>query len=89
MTLGRCDRHGTRVVLPDSRYTVAMQVPHSYPSPTVLRAVIAEFVTRDGTDHSAVEPRIEAILQQLRAGSIELHYDEETASCNFVDKADA
>jgi len=61
-----------------------MQVPYTHLSPAALRAVIAEFVTRDGTDHSAVEPRINAILSQLASGSIELHYDDETASCNFV-----
>jgi uncharacterized protein YheU (UPF0270 family) len=61
-----------------------MQVPYTHLSLAALRAVIAEFVTRDGTDHSAVEPRIDKILSQLAAGSIELHYDDETASCNFV-----
>jgi uncharacterized protein YheU (UPF0270 family) len=43
-----------------------------------LRAFILEFVIRDGTDHTTVEPRIEAVLQQLRDGSAELHFDDET-----------
>lgn len=60
-----------------------MQVPYSHLSPAALRAVIAEFVTRDGTDHSAVEPRIEAIMRQLAAGSAVLHYDDDTRSCNI------
>ncbi len=70
--------------MPDSRYTVAMQVPYSLLSPAALRAVVEEFVTRDGTDNSAVEPRIEAILRQLDSGSVELHYDDDTSSCNII-----
>ena len=66
-----------------------MQVPYTHLSPAALRAVVAEFVTRDGTDHSAVEPRIEAILRQLAAGRIKLHFDEDTASCNFITSEDA
>ena len=61
-----------------------MQVPYTLVSPVALRAVVEEFVTRDGTDHSEVEQRIELIMRQLAAGAIELHFDDETASCNFV-----
>ena len=43
-----------------------------------------EFVTRDGTDHTSVESRIESVLRQLNAGSIELHYDDESQSCNIL-----
>jgi uncharacterized protein YheU (UPF0270 family) len=63
-----------------------MQVPYSLLSPAALRAVVEEFVTRDGTDNSAVEPRIEAILRQLDSGGIELHYDDDAGSCNFITK---
>ena len=37
-------------------------------SPATLRAVVEEFVTRDGTDHSSVDRRIECVLQQLDMG---------------------
>ena len=53
-------------------------------SPLALRAVVAEFVTRDGTDHSLVEPRIEAVMRQLDAGHVELHFDDETQTCNIL-----
>lgn len=65
-----------------------MQVPYSLVSPVALRAVVEEFATRDGTDHSGVEQRIEAIMRQLASGAIELHFDGETASCNFVSTVD-
>ncbi|MCA9157552.1 MAG: YheU family protein [Planctomycetales bacterium] len=61
-----------------------MRIPHTKLSSTALRAVIEEFVTRDGTDHSSVERRIETVLQQLLAGRVELHFDNETRTCNIL-----
>jgi len=61
-----------------------MLIPHSQLSPTTLRAVVEEFVTRDGTDHSLVERRIEAVLSQLDAGLVSLHFDEVSESCNIL-----
>ena len=61
-----------------------MRIPHAELSPAALRGVVQEFVTRDGTDHSSVERRIEAVLRQLDAGRVEVHFDEETETCNIV-----
>jgi uncharacterized protein YheU (UPF0270 family) len=61
-----------------------MRIPHQQLSAAALRAVIEEFVTRDGTDHSSVEPRIELALRQLGFGSVELHFEQETRTCNIV-----
>jgi hypothetical protein len=41
------------------------RIPSTLLSPAALRAVVAEFVTRDGTDHSSVERRIETVMRQL------------------------
>ena len=65
-------------------YTDAMRIPHTQLSPAALRAVVEDFVTRDGTDHSSVERRIEAVLRQLDAGRVELHFDVEAETCNIV-----
>ncbi len=62
----------------------SMLVPHTQLVPATLRAVVSEFVTRDGTDHTSVENRIEAVLRQLEAGRVQLHFDEETKTCNIV-----
>ena len=59
-----------------------MRVPHTLLSPAALRAVVQEFVTRDGTDASSVEQRIETVMRQLDAGIVELHFDDGT--CNIV-----
>ena len=61
-----------------------MRIPHTQLSPATLRAVVQEFVTRDGTDHSHVERRVENVMRQLEAGRVELHFDEQTATCNIV-----
>jgi uncharacterized protein len=61
-----------------------MRISHTLLSPTALRAVVQEFVTRDGTDHSSVERRIEMVLRQLDAGHVELHFDSTTETCNIL-----
>lgn len=61
-----------------------MRIPHRRLSPAALRAVVEEFVTRDGTDHSGMSRRIEFVLLQLGAGGVELHFDEETGTCNIL-----
>ncbi len=66
------------------RILSSMRIPHSQLSLAALRAVVEEFVTRDGTDHSAVKPRIEGVLRQLRVGLVELHFDAEHHTCNIL-----
>jgi hypothetical protein len=66
------------------RLAGCMHIPHSQLSVAALWAVVEEFVTRDGTDHSAVECRIERVLRQLQAGLLELHFDVETRTCNIL-----
>jgi len=61
-----------------------MRIPLTQLSSAALRAVVEEFVTRDGTDHSSVERRIEKVLRQLHAGRVELHFDGETQTCNIL-----
>jgi uncharacterized protein YheU (UPF0270 family) len=61
-----------------------MLIPATLLSATALRAVVEEFVTRDGTDHSSVERRIETVMRQLAAGLVELHFDDATKTCNIL-----
>ena len=61
-----------------------MRIPPTLLSPATLRAVVEEFVTRDGTDHSSVEQRIEIVMRQLDAGRVELHFDGKTETCNIL-----
>jgi uncharacterized protein YheU (UPF0270 family) len=66
------------------RYTDVMQIPHTQLSSEALRAVVEEFVTRDGTDHSSIEGRTESVLQQLHSGRVQLHYDSESQTCTIL-----
>jgi uncharacterized protein YheU (UPF0270 family) len=61
-----------------------MLIPHRLLTPGAVRAIVEEFVTRDGTDHSAVNQRIEEVLRQLGVGTAELHFDRVTATCNIL-----
>lgn len=63
-----------------------MLIPHEQLMPATLRAVVEEFVTRDGTDHSSVGRRVEEVLCQLETGAVQLYFDDETNSCNIVPK---
>ena len=66
-----------------------MRIPHTKLSPATLRAVVQEFVTRDGTEHSPVNRRIENVLRQLEAGRVELHFDDKSETCNIVTVQDS
>ena len=66
------------------RYASSMRIPHTKLSPEALKAVVQEFVTRDGTDHSSVERRVENVLRQLEVGRVELHFNDQTETCNIV-----
>ena len=61
-----------------------MRIPHTQLSSAALRAVVEEFVTRDGTDHTSVERRIQKVLRHLDAGRVELHFDDTTETCNIL-----
>ena len=61
-----------------------MVIPHTQLSDSALRAIIEEYVTRDGTDYTSVERRIEIVRRLLEAGGVVLHFDEETKTCNIL-----
>ncbi len=61
-----------------------MKIPHAKLSLAALQEVVEEFVTRDGTDHSRVKQRVIDVLDQLETGSVELHFDNGTGTCNIV-----
>jgi len=61
-----------------------MRILHKQLSLAAIRAIVEEFVTRDGTDDTPVEPRVASVLRQLDAGCVELHFDGESKSCNIV-----
>jgi uncharacterized protein YheU (UPF0270 family) len=58
-----------------------VEVPHGALAAEVLRCLIEEFVTRDGTDYGTVErtlgEKVAAVMQQLEAGELVIRVDPE------------
>lgn len=67
-----------------------MRVPHTLLKPETLRAVIEDFVTREGTDYGATERSFESkvaeVMGQLEQGRAFVTYDEASDSCSIVAK---
>ncbi len=61
-----------------------MQIPHTELKAETLQAIVQEFVTRDGTDHSPDEQRVQTVMRQLENGEAELHFDADSETCNIV-----
>ena len=61
-----------------------MRIPIDRLSPDTLRNVVSEYVTRDGTELSDVEMKIDQVIKQLRAGRAELHLDEESETTTIL-----
>jgi uncharacterized protein len=65
-----------------------VEVPVSALSRDALRALVEEFVTRDGTDYGAVERSLEAkvadVLRQLDRGEARIVFDPETETTTIV-----
>ena len=70
-----------------------MIIPHTMLSPQVLRAVIEEYVSREGTDYGAtaysLDSKVEAVLRQLESGDACVVFDAVSESCDIVAKSSA
>ena len=57
-------------------------------SATALRALVEEFVTRDGTDYGSaeldLEDKVARLLGQLEAGEAKIVFDPDSESVNVV-----
>jgi len=65
-----------------------MDVPHEQLAPETLRAVIEEFVTREGTDYGerifSLDEKVALVMAQLKQRKAVLVFDEETETCHVV-----
>jgi len=59
-------------------------VPYRDLSPEALDAVIEEFVTRDGTELTDAQAKIEQVKRQLEKGRVVITFDVETRTCNIA-----
>ena len=65
-----------------------VEVPHAQLAPEVLRRLIEEFVTRDGTDYGAIERSLEekvaSVRRQLEAGEAAIVVDAQSEIIDIV-----
>lgn len=61
-----------------------MKIPPDALNPDTLRALIDEYVTRDGTELSDADRKVEQVLGAIQAGRAEIHYDEDTGSTTII-----
>lgn len=69
-----------------------MRIPHASLRPDILRAVIEEFVTREGTDYGeadvTLDDKVDSVVAQLKAGQAHIVYDEDSQTCTLTTDAD-
>jgi uncharacterized protein len=69
----------------------AVEVPYAQLSPETLQRVIADLVTRDGTDYGAVERTFEqkaaALMRALERGEAKLVFDLESETIGLMTPA--
>lgn len=70
-----------------------MEIPFDTLEAATLRAVVEEFVTREGTDYGHadhdLDAKVDAVLAQLRRREAVLVYDPDSESVNIVSRSDA
>ncbi len=64
-----------------------MNIPYQDLEAETLRAIIEEFISREGTDYGAheysLEQKVQQVKNQLERGDIVLNFDPETESCDL------
>lgn len=67
-----------------------VEVPHAQLATTVLRCLVEEFVTRDGTDYGTVErtldEKVAAVMQQLESGELVIRVDTEHETIDIEER---
>ena len=65
-----------------------VEVPIDSLKPDVLKSVIEEFVTREGTDYGEdtfeLSKKVTSVLNQLKAGEAKIFYDNTTESIDII-----
>ena len=65
-----------------------IEIPAERLSAEVLRAVIEEFILREGTDYGSyevgLEDKIDQVKGQLKRGDVLITFDPATENCNLL-----
>jgi uncharacterized protein YheU (UPF0270 family) len=72
--------------------TPRVEVPHARLAAEVLRRLVEEFVTRDGTDYGATErtlaEKVALVMRQLETGEVAIVVDVERETIDIVARPD-
>ena len=65
-----------------------MEIPHSQLSTEALRAIIEEFISREGSDYGpseySLEEKVVHVMKQLERGEVLVTFDTKSDTCNLV-----
>ena len=65
-----------------------MEIPHSQLSDKALRAIIEEFVSREGSEYGPIEfsleDKVDHVLKQLERGEVVVIFDAASETCNLI-----
>ena len=68
--------------------TTKMGIPHSQLSDKALRAIIEEFVSREGSEYGPIEysfeDKVENVIKQLERGEVVVTFDAASETCNLI-----
>lgn len=68
-----------------------MEIPQDALPPDTLRAIVEEFVTREGTDYGHAAPsldeKVEQVLAQIRRGDVRVLFDPALDSVTLAPRA--
>ena len=65
-----------------------MEIPHTQLSDEALRAIIEEFISREGSDYGLIEYTFEEkvghVIRQLERGEVVVTFDAASETCNLL-----
>lgn len=65
-----------------------MEIPHSQLSDEALRAIIEEFISREGSEYGLIEYSFEEkvghVIKQLERGEVVVTFDALSETCNLM-----
>jgi len=65
-----------------------VEIPYQKLAPETLRALVEEYITREGTDYGleekTLEEKVADVMRQLERGEAKIVFELETATANIV-----
>ena len=61
-----------------------VRIPLDQLSDEALHAIVEEFVTRDGTEHTEGDRKVGQVMALLERGAAEVWFNEQSRTCNIL-----